>query len=840
MSRPPSPVHGADQPSAQLAATDSSSAGVMTPVAIAQSGLPLKCPHRAAAIGSPVCGNFNSAGVKSAAGIAQLVLPLECPYRAAATGSPVRGNLNFAGGMPAAATVQHEMPLSHPHRAAAFGSPVCGGVDARCVGDASSSHTCGELDSVCNGHSLSGADQTEMSAFLARAQVSLDSTIQVHRRLVELHASTITDSLREALTRHGLEPPTSSPSCRVDGARTTYLIDRDKQRVFSELIRHGGLQLPEFVRLLRGETRADPRPNKALAIPTTHPGWSSYRYKSQWADIVEHGVRPEWKDQFPEQTSPPPNHGSAQRAMNIIVKNLRAGQDSDRYLILDMSLLSLLRGVTCSPFGAVQKGDVDLSVDARIIHDLSFPVGTSVNDNTHVDGSVEITYDGAVALANRVVDVAMAFPGRQRMMTGDVNGAFRHIPIAAKEVGRFAGTVPELGILIVDLCCPFGWSQSPGSYWVAGAAINHLYATSAPNWARQPRCFRDFFDAKAWCDDHTCIEPDLGSRLEEANIALRSSMVSILGANACNEKKFTTWFQRGRALGLDWDLKKLIVSMPPEKIGKALSRIRAIAGGETTTRTQLNKLMGSLRHVVTCIRPAASFVQRLAGLARSTPRFGSVPISAAVRDDLRWFLLILLTGRLNQVPLTRFTLRHEPDFEVHMDASDRGVCALLPARREFIQVEFAAHERRLIQEFNSTGANDFGINVRELMSAVFAAIAWGHHWQCADRPAFIHVRFWIDNQSAVSWTNRRSSRNAFAQLMLRILSLLEVRHGFYCSASHIAGSANTMADAGSRVWQSPDLALTFADLSSMWTQVQIPPDSRNLSLLWERYSGQGL
>eukprot|EP00644_Phytophthora_capsici_P011690 jgi/Phyca11/552953/estExt2_Genewise1Plus.C_PHYCAscaffold_500197 len=234
-----------------------------------------------------------------------------------------------------------------------------------------------------------------------------------------------------------------------------HLIDRQKQRVYSEFLRRSQVQIPEFVRLIRGETVRDPRPNKALETPNRHPSWDTYEYKRKWNDIVHHGVTPKWKKPFPEQPVPPDNHGSARRALNTIIKNLRAGQDTNRYLILDIDLLQSLDGITCSPFGAVQKGDVDLSVDARLIHDLSFPKGSSVNDNTEEEGDISVSYDGAAALANRVLDVAAKHPGGQRMMTGDVNGAFRNIPIAAEAVGRFAGTIPELGILVIDLFCPF-------------------------------------------------------------------------------------------------------------------------------------------------------------------------------------------------------------------------------------------------------------------------------------------------------------------------------------------------------------------------------------------------
>ena len=233
------------------------------------------------------------------------------------------------------------------------------------------------------------------------------------------------------------------------------------------------------------------------------------------------------------------------------------------------------------------------------------------------------------------------------MLTGDVSDAFRHIPINAEAVACFAGTVPELGILVVDLCCFFGWTDSPGHYWVAGDAIKHLHSLGRPCWPDQPAGGQDVFDSKAWCDDHTCIEPDIDPRLVEAELSLRRSMVTVLGPEACNEDKFSTWFVRGTTLGLDWDLQAETASMPEAKITKAIARIDALLAARSATRSVLNQLLGSLRHVVTCVRPAASFFQRVADLARSTRRHTAAPLTAPVLEDLRWFRAIIGTAHLN-------------------------------------------------------------------------------------------------------------------------------------------------------------------------------------------------
>lgn len=246
---------------------------------------------------------------------------------------------------------------------------------------------------------------------------------------------------------------------------------------------------------------------------------------------MHHGVRPRWKSQHSRQAEPPKDHGSATRALNILAKNIRKGQDANQYLVLDISLFEVLNGLTCSPFGAVAKGSVPMDIDARIIHELSFPSGDSVNDETLPGDAIDITYDGAPVVARRIVELREAGHDTQ-MMTGDVkdvNAAFRHIPIQSDYVGRFSGCVPELGILVIDLSCPFGWTDAPGYYWVAGAAIKHLYEHSAPSWSGMIQEEREPFTCSAWCDDYICVKPDIGTRLPEANIALRSAMTEVLG-----------------------------------------------------------------------------------------------------------------------------------------------------------------------------------------------------------------------------------------------------------------------------------------------------------------------
>ncbi|KAF1324822.1 hypothetical protein FI667_g9648, partial [Globisporangium splendens] len=683
-------------------------------------------------------------------------------------------------------------------------------------------------------------NQPNSDSFLLSRRRRLECNTRVRERLLAHHQFVISERLANALSQFQVSSPTECPRFDIEGGKRRYRIDCNKQGAYSTFLKRSEMPLPQFVRLLRGETAADSHPNKALEVPKHVKAWEAYEHRHKWETIVNFGVEPQWTGSFPTQHRPPKNHASATRAMNVIIKNIRKGQDANRYLVLDISLLDTLEGVFCSPFGAVQKGDLDLAEDARVIHDLSFPAGGSLNDLTQQDATVKITYDGARALALRFLKVEEEHPGQAKIMCGDVSGAFRHIHIHADHVGRFAGTIPELGILVIDLSCPFGWTRSPAEYWVAGGAINYLHSQSAPVWTKQPPAGLSLFDGKVWCDDHICIEPDVGTRLTEAELSLHEAMIDVLGPDSCNDDKFTGWARVGSALGLHWDFIKQEVSMPPAKIAKALGRVTDMLRSPTTSRVHLNKLLGSLRHVVTCIQPAAPFFQQLAALQRMTTRHSQVVVHEDARGDLLWFRAILQAQYLNRLPLARFARSQSLTIEIWMDASDLGLCAVFPARKEYLQVKFDEDERRRISACKDGLKSDFGINVRELMSTVFAAIVWGSLWKSPCSSPEAHVRMWIDNTSAVAWNNKRFTRNPFAQLLLRLLALLEVKHQFYVAASHIPGAGNVMADAGSRAWESPTMRRVFANLRDGWTQVTVPLISRKLSAVWARCSVQEL
>ncbi|KAJ0393673.1 hypothetical protein ATCC90586_011499 [Pythium insidiosum] len=479
--------------------------------------------------------------------------------------------------------------------------------------------------------------------------------------------------------------------------------------------------------------------------------------------------------------------------------NLAEGQQAGTYLVVDTSAALRWKRLRYSPFGCVPKKDVDPSVEARLIHDLSFPTGLSVNARSIPCQFPLLLFDSVRRLASRIEELATRFPGcTAKILKGDIKGAFRHVPVAASLAAHFAGSYQQ-GLTVIDLSLPFGWTGSPAHYGAFGGAVSYLVARESPRSLDPSSSDDTTFFPFVWVDDHVLIEPDIGNRLELAEVALRLGMLAVLGPNAINEKKFSSWETSLQALGLTWDTALRTVSMPPDKIAKATLRIAHAISSREVTKHQLAKLLGSLRHVSICCRATRAFFQRLHGTWQRAPPIGVVRLSADEIEDLLWIDTLLRRGGTTSVPTSVLADTLNPAVHLFMDASDEGLCVLYPSTREYLRLRFDDEERAAIT-LDSTD-RCFSINVRETLSAVLAVLVWGPRWRHHGqyhRP--VHVRCWIDNMSAVSWIRRHHSRNTYGQELTRVLSCAELEFHLLVSTAHLAGARNKLADLGSRGW----------------------------------------
>ncbi|KAG2766111.1 hypothetical protein PC116_g16993 [Phytophthora cactorum] len=140
---------------------------------------------------------------------------------------------------------------------------------------------------------------------------------------------------------------------------------------------------------------------------------------------------------------------------NALLRSIREGQDSGTYLVLDADVADAWPELCISPFGCVPKADADSRFAARLIHDLSFPRGSFVNDASDPDDLPPLTYEHVGELALRIESTKSNKPRvRVKLKRGDVKIAFRHIHGHPRVCARCR----RQGTVVIDLALPFGWT----------------------------------------------------------------------------------------------------------------------------------------------------------------------------------------------------------------------------------------------------------------------------------------------------------------------------------------------------------------------------------------------
>ncbi|KAE8907354.1 hypothetical protein PF010_g2026 [Phytophthora fragariae] len=179
-----------------------------------------------------------------------------------------------------------------------------------------------------------------------------------------------------ALGRVGLTLPSIPPTV-IDG---TPVLNKDLLTVLSNYVRRIPVSLPRFVELMRGQPPHDFRLNKNMLPDVLRTACRGYQYLDALLAIPDSGVRAPVSEGMLHQHVYPANHNSAADRYPVLIKNLRNEQDLWRCVILDLDIFGIWPEVQISPFGVLHKGDVDPLTSGRVIHDLSFPDGASIND----------------------------------------------------------------------------------------------------------------------------------------------------------------------------------------------------------------------------------------------------------------------------------------------------------------------------------------------------------------------------------------------------------------------------------------------------------------------------
>ncbi len=261
-----------------------------------------------------------------------------------------------------------------------------------------------------------------------------------------------------------------------------------------------------------------------------------------------------------------------------------------------------------SPINTVPKKD---SPQRRVIVDLSYPHGSSVNDaidKAYHEGAYSfLQYPSTDDLAGQVADAGVGCLAFKR----DLSRAYRQIPVCPAEYGYLG--FGWKGQFYIDRVLPFGLRSAANICQRVSAAVAHVV---------EARGFKiinyldDFAGAQVAGVAHDAFKC-LGNVLDELGLQ-ESEQKAVAPATVIE------------FLGVEFNTVTLEMKITPERIAEILDLVETWLNKKTTRRKDLESLLGKLLFVSRVVPPGRLFVARLLEFLRAVPRGKSVSIPCQI------------------------------------------------------------------------------------------------------------------------------------------------------------------------------------------------------------------
>ncbi len=437
-------------------------------------------------------------------------------------------------------------------------------------------------------------------------------------------------------------------------------------------------------------------------------------------------------------------------------------------------------------FGLIPKGHN--TGKYRLITDLSYPSGCSVNDGISpaLTSLSYVTVDDIAKMAQQM--------GKGSLLAKmDIEAAYRLIPVHPQD--RILQAVEWEGKLYVDPMLPFGLRSAPKIFNAVADALN---------WCLQKAGIRYI---QHYLDDFIVVAPPQSGECKEA-VETMDAVCRQLGVPMAPHKREgpTTCLV---FLGIEIDTVAGELRLPAEKLSRLTTLLNKWGARKSCQRRELESLIGVLSHACKVVRPGRSFLRRLLDLLHATgTRRGNkciIRLNRSCQADIAWWREFV--GPWNGVSFLCPT-QELPTVEVTSDASGSWGCG-------------AWHLSEWCQVPWDSRADSLSIAAKELVPIILACAIWGQAWH-GHR---VHCR--CDNQVVVAALQSRASRDAGVMHLLRCLIFVEVQLGCHLFGSYIDTHANHLADDLSR-----DRAFSFLSKvpSASHTPTPVPPHLLDLLL----------
>ena len=399
------------------------------------------------------------------------------------------------------------------------------------------------------------------------------------------------------------------------------------------------------------------------------------------------------------------------------------------------------------------------SLHRRVIMDLSWPEGASVNEG--VDGDdymgerARIKLPTVQFMEDRVLEI-----GRGAFLyKTDLARGYRQLRVDPAD-WPILGFQHE-GRFYLDICPPFGLKTSALFMQRTSEAISYIHGCHG-------------FLSRPYLDDFGGAEHSL-ARADAALDTLQSIMAELGVVEAtrkvCRPSQVMVW------LGILFNTIEMTMTIPDEKMAEIGEVLREWEGKQRATQRDMQSLLGLLQFVASVSPPARIYTNRMLENLREAPRRGTETLSLGFKKDLRFF--IDLWPKYNGVRLLA-KQDIECQGELELDACLTGCGAYNGS--QFYSERFP----------DDLLAVQHSIAHLELLNIVVAVRTWAELW------AHQRVAVQCDNMNACLAVRSGRTRDRFMQACVRELFHLSTVHDLELQVTHCPGVTLQRADALSR------------------------------------------
>ena len=395
----------------------------------------------------------------------------------------------------------------------------------------------------------------------------------------------------------------------------------------------------------------------------------------------------------------------------------------------------------------------------RVIVDLSWPDGLSVNDGIqtdwYLDGPARITLPTVDYMEGRLLELGRG----AYLYKTDLARGYRQLRVDPADWPLLG--FHHNGKWYMDICPPFGLRTSALFMQRTSEAICYMHGRAG-------------YLSRPYLDDFGGAEPSYDrarAALQKLQDIMQDLGVQEAKHKTCGPTRCMVW------LGLLYNSQNMTISIPQTKMEEVMEMLLSWEGKERATLNEMQSLLGSLQFVAGVSPPTRIFTNRILQNLRETPKRGTETLSWGFKKDIAFFLALL--PHFNGIKIIqKQDISYQESLELDACLTGCGACtdSWYYARRFPDRILAAEHS----------------IAHLELLNIVVAVKVW--RWQWAGH----RVRVWSDNANACIAVQTGRSRDDFMQECVRELFLYTAAHDIELHVLHRPGVELQRADALSR------------------------------------------